>query len=217
MPNRIYFVRHGESLQGAEEKHQFNDTALSPRGIEQAKLLARRFRTIPVDVIYSSPYERAYRTVQIINESIKKELVVSDLLRELRRPSEILGKSTRDPDVIVIKEEINAHAADPAWHYSDEENFYEMRERLSRGLALLEADPRDRLLIVCHGVILKVLTMLMTFGNAANHETYYAFYRHFRMTHTGITSFDKSKNGWLLMTWNDYAHLGEDTTEAAYK
>lgn len=217
MPKKVYLVRHGESLHGAQERYQAGDNPLSGRGVEQAKAVARRFATIAIDRIYSSPFPRVHKTAELINKVVKKEIVVSDLLRELKRPSEFVGKSIRDPEVLRIKQAMREHAYDPAWHYSDEENFYELRDRVCEALHMIEQDPHEHILVVSHAVLMKVFALVMVMGEKATHEDYDAFYHHLRLTQTGITVFEKGTEGWLLMTWNDYAHLGEDTTEVAYK
>lgn len=217
MPQKIYFVRHGESLHGAQERYQAGDNPLSERGLMQARSVARRFTTITIDRIYTSPFPRVHKTAEFINKIVKKEMIILDLLRELKRPSEFTGKHVRDPEVLKIKASMREHAYDPRWHYSDEENFYELRDRVREVLRVLEQDPHKRILVVSHAVLMKVFALVMVMGDKATHDAYDAFYHHLRLTQTGITLFEKGTDGWLLMTWNDYAHLGEDTTEAAYK
>jgi len=217
MPKKVYLVRHGESLHGAQERYQAGDNPLSERGIMQAQSVARRFSSIPIDRVYTSPFPRVHKTAELINEVIKKEIVVLDILRELKRPGEFVGKSVKDPEIVRIKKIMREHAYDPAWHYSDEENFYELRDRVHKALQIIEQDSHERLLVVSHAVLMKVFALVMIMGEKATHEEYDAFYHHLRLTQTGITVFEKGTQGWLLMTWNDYAHLGEDTTEAAYK
>ena len=214
MPKKVYLVRHGESGYGAKGIYQTYDTPLSPAGIKQAEVLARRFSTIPIDVIYASPLPRARQTADIINASLVQNL---DALREIKRPSEIIGKPLADGPSLAIKRQLIVHVNDPTWHYSDEENFYEVRDRSLELLKLLEEDEAQNILLVSHAMILRVLFMVMAFGRNAGHEIHQNLYSHFRMTQTGITLLEHNGRGWLLMTWNDYAHLGDDTTESFYK
>ena len=217
MPKKIYFVRHGESTHGAQERYQAGDNPLSERGIAQATSVAKRFANISIDRIYSSPYPRVLQTAEQINTVVQKEIVVLDLLRELKRPSELVGKHIKDPQVLRIKASMREHAHDSAWHHSDEENFYELRDRVGKALQMLEQDSHDSLLVVSHAVLMKMFALVMIMGEQADHKAYDAFYHHLRLTQTGITLFERGSDGWRLMTWNDYAHLGEDTTEVAYK
>ena len=64
---RLILVRHGETLWNETQRCQgFSDITLSPRGREQAQLLALTLKQEPVQAIYSSPLKRAYETAQII-------------------------------------------------------------------------------------------------------------------------------------------------------
>lgn len=214
MSKKVYLVRHGESEDGASAVYQSDPSPLSPAGIKQAEILARRFESIHIDVVYASPFPRAHQTAEIILPSQVEDL---DLLRELKRPSEIIGKPLHDPSALEIKAKIKEHIADESWHHSDEENFYEIRDRVCKLLDFLERDTHETILIVSHAIVLRVLSMLMIFGRDADHKIHDTLYNHFRMTQTGITLLEHSEKGWLLMTWNDYAHLGEDTTENFYR
>lgn len=202
---------------GAQMKYQVGLVSLSDRGREQVESLAGRFTTIAIDAIYSSPLPRALETAERIQEVTKKELIVDDILRELKRPTAVTGKDFTDPGVLQIKKELRKHAHDQSWHHSDEENFYDIRERIKQALAYLEAVPYESIAVVSHAVLMKVFALVMIMGPEATASEYHAFYDRLRITQTGITFFERGSSGWLLMTWNDYAHLGEDTTESFYK
>ena len=50
---RFYLIRHGETQWNREGRYQgATDIALSPEGRAQAKLVAKRFRYLPLDAIY---------------------------------------------------------------------------------------------------------------------------------------------------------------------
>lgn len=60
---RIILVRHGETTWNIEGRYQGQeDTPLSPRGLEQGRLLARGLQDIPLDICISSPLQRSYQT-----------------------------------------------------------------------------------------------------------------------------------------------------------
>jgi len=217
MPKKVYLVRHGESVHGEQAVYQSTETELSAQGRAQAEVLARRFAGISIDLVYTSEFPRAHQTAETINAVLKTKLSTEALLNELKRPTEIIGEALNDPEALRIKKTLREHAHDPLWHFSDEENFYDLRARVQKFLHLLEADTHEHILIVSHAMILRVLAMLMLFGPDAGHEVHHVLYDHFRMTQSGITLFEHNDKGWLLMTWNDYAHLGEDKTEDFYR
>jgi len=74
-PN-IYLIRHGEK----DSEGKF----LSKRGVKQAKLLARRFKKIKFDKIYSSDLERCKQTAEIINKKTNLLIVYEKGLREVK-------------------------------------------------------------------------------------------------------------------------------------
>ena len=61
---KLYFVRHGQTI--GNMTGDYSTTAhdvLSPKGIEQAEQLADRLAKYEFDLIYSSPLERAVKTI----------------------------------------------------------------------------------------------------------------------------------------------------------
>ena len=80
----LYIVRHGESTWNSQNKIQGNsDPALSKLGVLQAKLLAKRFKRVKIDKIYSSPLLRALQTAQIISKTAKLKVIQKRQLQEV--------------------------------------------------------------------------------------------------------------------------------------
>ena len=125
----VYFVRHGESVGNAAGVFQSHTGGLSPEGMEQARALAERFKNIPVDVILASTTPRARETADAIHDAIQKPIEFSNLLVEIRNPSEIRDKLRTDKEARGIKKSIRIEDHEPAWRYSDEENFSDRMER----------------------------------------------------------------------------------------
>ena len=84
MTNTIYIVRHGQTewnLLGKTQGHGNSD--LTPKGIEQAELLADSMTKYPIDYIYSSDLGRAYQTAEIIGNKLNIEVEKTEALREM--------------------------------------------------------------------------------------------------------------------------------------
>ena len=84
MTNTIYIVRHGQTewnLLGKTQWHGNSD--LTPKGIEQAELLADSMTKYPIDYIYSSDLGRAYQTAEIIGNKLSIEVEKTEALREM--------------------------------------------------------------------------------------------------------------------------------------
>jgi probable phosphoglycerate mutase len=191
------------------KKHQFPTTPLADDGIKQAKRVAERFESIPIDIIYASSYTRAQQTAEIINKVVQKEIITTDQLIERKNPSILLGKDRDDPDVIAVKKLIRENMGDPSWHDSDEENFHDFKNRVKGFIQTLENQPHENVLVVSHGYFLSLLVLTLAFEELLTPDLYTSFLALAHTTNTGITMYEYKNNKWRLLTWNDYAHLGE--------
>ena len=81
---RVFLIRHGATARTAEDR--FSGDAgvdLSDEGRSQARALARRLGTCPVDAIYASPLSRTLETAQILAEGREQVIELRDGLREI--------------------------------------------------------------------------------------------------------------------------------------
>lgn len=96
----IYLCRHGESEANAKSQDhiigQDNDSKLTEKGKSQAFFLGKRLlkQKIDFDFIWSSVYDRAKETAEIVCETIgyKKELLLSSAIVEYN-PGDWKGKN----------------------------------------------------------------------------------------------------------------------------
>jgi broad specificity phosphatase PhoE len=210
---KIYFVRHGQSELNIDNKAQGPEGPLSELGRKQAEFVAKRFSDIPIDLIVSSPYERAKETAEIINSHLNKELVFSDLLVERRPATQFIGVRNDDPEFLKTLALTHENSmTDPSWRYADEENFSEMKQRALNALAYLAGLKKDAVLAVSHGGIIKLITAALVMGEEMTYAEFHKFWVALRTENTGITLFEHraSPHGverWHLIAWNDHAHL----------
>jgi len=204
----IYFVRHGQTRCNEMWLYQDEYEPLSEIGLEQARMAAERVKSLPVDMIYSSPMKRAVQTAGIVKEAIGKEIIFSELLKESRRPSVMIGKSDHNPLVAEIYKECNLHQDDPLWHYSDEENFLEYKARGRKALEYLEGLPQENILVISHGNLIKMLVLTMALGDLVRPDIFYSFANKFQLRNTGLTYCKKKSSGWSIEAFNDHRHLG---------
>ena len=203
----IYFVRHGESTLNAQHIHQPSDASLSEKGQAQALYVAKRLEPLPIDTIYSSPFTRAIQTARIIGSLLKKPIVEEPLLRELKRPTEIEGKPIDDPTIQKLKQNIIDHSHDPHWHYADEENMYDLQNRCLNVLQLFEKIDQNNIVVVTHGITLRMIIACMMFPHNTVVSLFDSFLRFMHTTNTGITVVERKEDKtFRLLTWNDYAH-----------
>jgi broad specificity phosphatase PhoE len=83
-PTTTLLLRHGATELSAERRFSGrHDIALTKEGIRQARLAARRLATAPgVDVIVTSPLQRARRTAEAVAEATGAPMIVDDDLAE---------------------------------------------------------------------------------------------------------------------------------------
>ena len=155
----IYLTRHGQTLWNIEKRLQGRgNSPLTGEGIERAKELRDRIKYIHIDIIYSSPIERALTTANIIKGDKSIEVITDDGLMEMCF-GDYEGKITDE----VMKE-------NPNWDISlimkgnteltapNGENLAEVRDRVARSLnKIIEENRGKTILIVAHGITLKAI------------------------------------------------------------
>lgn len=205
---KIYLVRHGESEGNISNVHQPESSPLSFEGIRQADRLADRFAGVKVDKIIASPLTRTKQTAEAIAKVTEVEIEYNDQIRELKRPSIVIGRSYKEPEVQKIWQTIEAQVGDPKYHYTDEENFYDLRSRILNFIEQLPKRTEEDVIVVSHGYAIRMMVGLMIFGKAYSVNQFQNMIDHTSVMNTGITICDYvSSKGWRITTFNDAAHL----------
>lgn len=204
---KVYFVRHGESQLNAQRVHQLSTTELSEIGKQQAEVVAKRLLKLPIDVLLSSTYSRAKQTADIIRKFINKPIEYSPLFNERKRPTVIEGRATNEPEVVAINNKITQNLHNPTWRHSDEETFFDMKERAENALTYLTEYNKEHIAVVTHGDFLRMLIGVMGWGNAFKAEDYILFLTFLPWQNTAITVCEYKEEKWKLVTWNDETHL----------
>lgn len=209
---KIYFVRHGESEGNAGPIRQIATTPLTEKGRAQAAFVAERCSRLPIEVVLSSTMTRARETAQIILQKVFKPIEHSELFIERRRSSEVLGRLKDDPVSVNIEKETRENFHRSGWRFSDEENFDDLKARALAVLEYLAHRPEEHILVVTHGMFMRVVAACVVFGKELTGEECESFIRSFHMENTGISvlGYDsKERHPWWLWVWNDHAHLSE--------
>ena len=81
---RLYLIRHGRTAWNAEGRYQGQtDVALDDEGRRQARALAERLRSEPIDALYTSDLQRASLTAAVLGEALGLVPVPDIALREI--------------------------------------------------------------------------------------------------------------------------------------
>lgn len=207
---KVYLVRHGESTLNKEGgRHQLPETPLSEHGFQQAAVVARRFASIPVDVILTSSYKRALQTALAIKDVKSVPLVKTDLLTERKLPTNFPGKLFDDPEITLTHQLIRDHFHESEWHYADEENFKDLIMRSKAVFDLIHSQKKENIVVVTHGYFLTVMVYHILFSDNVDPRLFQSFRESTTYSNTGLTLCEYVGKKWKLATWNDYAHLGE--------
>ena len=214
----VYFVRHGESAGNAAGITQGDTTPLSVFGEKQSALVARRLAMHAFERIVRSSHVRAEQTTAIIAKHLAAVPVEeSALFIERRNPSVMLGTRRDDPKTKHIWETIGNNYHVPGWHHSDEENFEDLRGRAKAALRYLEGLPESRILVVSHGMFMKMIFAHILLGEHLDGRIFWdRFIPVKNSVNTGIMfleyteRYDRNEMYWKLHSWNEHAHLLDD-------
>ena len=206
----IYFVRHGETILNAQNIRQGSKGSLTEKGRAQASETAKRFPKHKggPQVIISSPYERTKETAEIIGKELDMKVEYSDLLVERRNPTEIIGHEGSEREVRKIVDQIDKsyHADD--LRISDEENFVDLKERARKLLEYIKNRNEQRIIMVTHGIFLKMIASYMVYGERLtaseyNNLSYYNPIDNASMAICSYKSYILKKDEWKILVWND--------------
>lgn len=206
----IYFVRHGETESNAKGIRQGSEGHLNEKGRAQALATAQRFPKHKggPQVIISSPYERTRDTAEIIGKQLDMPVEYSDLLVERKNPTEIIGHQGGEKEVRKIIDRIDKSFHDDNLRYADEENFVDLKERAKKLLAYIVERPEERIIMITHGIFLKMVISFMLEGEKLtaseyNNLSYLNPINNASMAICSYTTYFFKKNEWKLLIWND--------------
>ncbi len=205
----LYLIRHGETLGNQQKFHQSTNTPLSEIGLFQAERLAHRFKKIKIDTLFASPYKRAQQTAKKISAQINLPIISNDLFKELLQPKEIFGLKFTTRKSTEIRSLVKANQFNPDWHYSDEENLAEFKQRVLEAKLFLASQKQENILVASHSFFISMFLFLVaTSCECQTLENALYFSRTLVSRNCGISVLKYEEEKWRLATFNDHAHLG---------
>ena len=203
MVTKLYLVRHAEAEGNAEEFFQGNlDTALTEKGLRQLECLAERFRDIPLDALWFSPYQRTKLTAEAVNRYHNLPMQPDYELREING-GQWEGKPWAEIPALFPESyhQWTTHMA--AFEAPSGDAMCDVRNRM---VAVMECiareNPGKTVAVVSHGCALRNFLCYVEFGDAK------------RLGDVGwadnsavsLVEFDP-ESGWKLIFKNDSSHL----------
>ncbi|MDR1732742.1 MAG: histidine phosphatase family protein [Synergistaceae bacterium] len=158
---KILLARHGQTEWNEIRRFQGRtDIPLNEEGRIQARKLAERLASWPVDVVYTSPLERALRTAEAVAARHGKTPVVLDGFTEMNFGSwegeSILTLKRQNP------QPLKEWFADPFFRLPEgAETWEELRLRVEGALQTILSSPEEHAVIVSHGGIIRALFVVL--------------------------------------------------------
>lgn len=207
---KIYLARHGESTSNVDHVVQGPHDVLTPVGVNQAKILAERLAGLQFRNLIVSDFVRTKQTVAPLLEKTTVQPIYTELLREAKRPTSLIGTPIGGEGFVNYNQLSQVHINDLDWHFEDEENYYDICERIKKLLTLIDGLEGDTVLI-SHGRLTIYIVMFVIMGGQLSPEMWHTDFATFTTTNTGITvlSYKEPEKLWALTTYNDHAHFAE--------
>ncbi|MBO9128151.1 phosphoserine phosphatase 1 [Bacillus sp. 165] len=158
MKTRLYVTRHGETEWNVEKRMQGRmNSSLTERGKMQAHQLGVRMKSMPVDVIFSSPSERAVHTAELIRGERNIPIIQDNRFYEIHMGTwegmnleEIKAKYPNQFDLFWTHPHL--------YKTESGETFTEVQKRVLDGLfEVIEGNEGKNIFIVGHAVVSKLI------------------------------------------------------------
>ncbi len=154
---KLYVIRHGETDWNVKRLFQGQiNTSLNEKGEAQAREAKERIRDLGLtfDAVYSSPIDRAARTIEIVTGLERSQFHLDERLMEMNFG--ILDETPFDKEAPLAGTLFHK----PSAYVPPEgaESFDELRERIASFLSQMRKDrPGERILVGCHGCTMRVM------------------------------------------------------------
>lgn len=163
---KLYVARHGQTQWNAENKVcGRTDQPLTAVGISQAQVLAEKAAGLGIDLVMTSPLQRAHTMAQMIACRCDAELRVEERLIE-QNYGIFEGVDRQDPGFLANKRQF-------AVRYPGGESMMDMAARIYPLLREIRDNYRDKtVLLACHGGVCRVIR---TYFVPMTNEEYFSY------------------------------------------
>lgn len=155
---KIYITRHGETLWNKENRRQgWKNSDLTEMGIEDAKRLGERLKSITFDRIYCSPLGRAIETARYIKGEKETPIIICEDLKEINF-GVWEGMSNAEIDALYAEQNFKFWNKPHEYVPVEGETYDSLINRTEKVLnQIIEKEKGNTILIVTHGVTKKAI------------------------------------------------------------
>lgn len=152
----IYLVRHGQTEWNLTGRMQgWENSDLTPSGINDALALGKRLKDTPIDCIYTSTSERAAYTAELIAGKRVIPLIKSELLREMSF-GDWEGRHKEEIEAEYPNEYKSFWETPHLYQRNSGESYPQILERAAVSYKkITEAHPTGTVLIVSHSLFIR--------------------------------------------------------------
>jgi len=169
LPQTVWLVRHAETAAPTMFHGAESDIELGAHGHRQAAAAAVWFAELKPTAVVSSQMKRATETAAPIAAACRVPHLFEPLLHE-RKVGPLSRKPRAEADHIWDDTIARWLKGETDYAYPGMESFDELRDRtLPAFRRVVEAHPGGRVVIVCHGVVCKVLLLTLLRGYSHIH------------------------------------------------
>ncbi len=196
----LYLLRHAQSEYNEKGIFQGRlDSDLTPLGFVQARLSAQELLDKNIDIIYSSPQRRAYKTALTVGDVLGLEVVVDERLREMSF-GDYEGRhfwTLMEQEGVLMRAWLSNPLKNPL---PTQESMQSFKERVEDFLKDVLSSSHERILIVAHGGTLHAIVCLALGLGLEN-------LWNIHMDNTGITHLLYNSGRFELKALNRLCHL----------
>ncbi len=200
MVKNLYLLRHAQSEYNEKGIFQGRlDSDLTPLGFVQARLVAQELSDKGIEIIYSSPQRRAYKTALTVADVLGLEVVVDERIREMSF-GEYEGRhfwTLMEEEGELLRAWLSNPLENPLPTQEDMESF---RNRVESFLRDILQERHTNLLIVAHGGTLHAIVCLSLGLGLEN-------LWNIHMDNTGITQLKYKAGRFELKHLNRLCHM----------
>ena len=203
MVTTVYLIRHGEAEGNVLPYFQGTvDTKLTEKGREQVSYLSGRFRDIPLDAVYYSPWHRAKETAEAVSRYHDLPLIPEYDLHEIN------GGDWEGVPVVELCEKYPVEFEIWTKHIWDfqapnGENMPHVYQRMAEAVTrIAEANPGKTIAVCSHGCALRNFLCYAEFGDITRlNDVGWA-------DNTAVSKAEYDpETGWRLLMKNSVSHL----------
>jgi probable phosphoglycerate mutase len=200
MKTTIVLIRHGETDWNVSGRWQGqSDHPLNTNGLNQARLLANRLKSWPIETIYSSGLKRAAQTAAILGEGLDLQPIHDVAWRE-RSGGDFEGLTA--PEISELNAEMPSQIRDKDWAPPGGESNTQVAGRVQGAFDRIVGDhPGKMVAIVTHGGAMIILLSLVI-GLPTGERAHISVARN-----TGFSIIEIGDRGPYLVRLNDVTHL----------